>query len=371
MDGLALASFVQSDLRLKSKPEIMLVVAGEKEENHAQAAQLGIVGQIAKPLNRHLLLQALQQSLQHSQHAAGAAKVSPKSMAELTATPNLSKHKLPKLKFAACIVLLVEDNEINQQIAVELLEVVGIGVDVANNGLEALQKLNSNAPGSYQLVLMDLEMPKMDGHEATLAIRQDSNFANLPIVALTAHALQTVRERCLAEGMQDHLSKPIHPELLYACLASLLPEYVQTAQAGKDSSAPVTNTAPALSSSPSLPKLPGLDANQGVQNLAGNAALYRQLLQRFMQSQEHSVDQVQQAIQEHRLLDAMQKLHSLRGAAANLGALSLAGLATQLEAECETMQNSGIPVATQSLWALDDAMRNLHTGLAAYFAQEN
>src|SRR5262249_1527874 len=111
-------------------------------------------------------------------------------------------------------ILLTEDNEINQQIAVELLQAVGANVDVANNGREAVDKLFAGA-SSYDVVLMDLQMPEMDGYQATRKIRSEERFAKLPIIAMTAHATTEERQRCLDAGMNDHIAKPIDPAILY------------------------------------------------------------------------------------------------------------------------------------------------------------
>ena len=111
-------------------------------------------------------------------------------------------------------ILLAEDNEINQQIAIELLEGVGATVQVANNGREAVERLTAS-PTAFDVVLMDLQMPEMDGYQATAKIRADARFANLPIIAMTAHATMEERQRCLAAGMNDHVSKPIDPALLF------------------------------------------------------------------------------------------------------------------------------------------------------------
>ena len=116
-------------------------------------------------------------------------------------------------------ILLAEDNEINQQIAIELLEGVGATVEVANDGLEALHKLlDQPAPPNYDVVLMDLQMPEMDGYQATKKIRLDPRFANIPIIAMTAHATVEERQKCLDVGMNAHVSKPIDPSSLFAAL---------------------------------------------------------------------------------------------------------------------------------------------------------
>src|SRR6185436_13515307 len=113
-------------------------------------------------------------------------------------------------------ILLTEDHELNQQIAVELLEGAGATVQVANNGREAVEKLFSGPqPPPFDVVLMDLQMPEMDGHQATVKIRSDARFATLPIIAMTAHATMEEKQRCLATGMNDHISKPIDPAMLF------------------------------------------------------------------------------------------------------------------------------------------------------------
>jgi signal transduction histidine kinase/CheY-like chemotaxis protein len=120
-------------------------------------------------------------------------------------------------------ILVAEDNDINQQIALELLTSLGVEVDIASDGQLALDKLQAAGPHAYQLIFMDLEMPEMDGHNATLLIRQEAQFDAIPIIAMTAHAQPEIEQRCLAEGMQDYLTKPINPDLLADALARWLP----------------------------------------------------------------------------------------------------------------------------------------------------
>ena len=120
-------------------------------------------------------------------------------------------------------MLLAEDNEINQQIAVELLEGVGATVDVANDGLEAVHKLlEQPEPPNVDVVLMDVQMPEMDGYQATKTIRSDPRFAGLPIIAMTAHATIEERQKCLDAGMNGHVSKPIDPAALFETVESSL-----------------------------------------------------------------------------------------------------------------------------------------------------
>ncbi len=120
-----------------------------------------------------------------------------------------------RLSLEGMTILVVEDNEMNQQIVAELLENEGAIVEIAANGREAVDKLHRSLRGTrYALVFMDVQMPQMDGHEATRLIRQDGRFADLPIIALTAHAMAEERHRCIEAGMDDHISKPINPREL-------------------------------------------------------------------------------------------------------------------------------------------------------------
>jgi two-component system sensor histidine kinase/response regulator len=124
--------------------------------------------------------------------------------------------------FAGRRVLVADDNEVNVLIATELLKLAGLDADVAYDGHEAVRLALGAEPGRYALIFMDLEMPNMDGHAATLEIRRHPRLADTPIVALTAHAISEVRERCMGEGMQDYLTKPIYPEQLFELLARWL-----------------------------------------------------------------------------------------------------------------------------------------------------
>src|SRR4029453_6699584 len=179
-----------------------------------------------------------------------------------------------------------EDNEINQQIAIELLESAGATVQVANNGREAIETLaNGPQPPPFDLLLMALQMPEMDGYQATTKIRSDARFAALPIIAMTAHATMEERQRCLAAGMNDHISKPIDPALLFETVGRF---YKPTA--GLDLGRPGHRTAaaePAQICRPAekpradeleIPTVEGLNSAEGLLRVAGNKKLYGKLL---------------------------------------------------------------------------------------------
>ena len=177
-------------------------------------------------------------------------------------------------------VLVVEDNPINQQLADRASRGRGAAVDVAGNGQEAIDRITAQRPDHYAVVLMDLQMPVLDGYEATRVLRLDARYVNLPIVAMTAHAMAEERERCHVLGMNGHISKPIDPDALYATLAGF--------RAGGGGVRPGPTT-PARSGGvvaisaheAELPQIAGLDSDAGLHHAGGRPAFYRELLQRF------------------------------------------------------------------------------------------
>ncbi|MES1152188.1 MAG: response regulator, partial [Dongia sp.] len=179
-----------------------------------------------------------------------------------------------------CRVLLVEDNDFNQQVASELLADAGLAVEVAENGAVAIDRLKAAPDGQYDLVLMDMQMPVMDGVAATVEIRKLPRFAALPIVAMTANALSAERQRCLDAGMNDHLAKPIEPELLFAALGRWLKPRKDGAAAP---AARRANGADDVDLSDLA--IDGLDVKLGLSRVLGKTKLYRDLLRKFARDQ--------------------------------------------------------------------------------------
>ena len=200
MDALALWQRLQTQAAGAPLPKLLLM--SEFGQSSDAAA---IAGFLLKPLVLGNVLQLLQAVLAPVRASSGVQ------------APAL------RAQYSGARVLLVEDNEFNQQVGVELLSEQGIAVDVAQHGQQALDMLFQQGPQAYHLVLMDLEMPVLDGQAATLVLRHDPAFASVPVVAMTAHALLEMRERCLAAGMQDYITKPIDLAQLHAVLARWLP----------------------------------------------------------------------------------------------------------------------------------------------------
>jgi two-component system sensor histidine kinase/response regulator len=218
-------------------------------------------------------------------------------------------------------VLLVEDNEINQQIAIELMREAGIIVVVASQGLEAIEKLS--APRArFDMVLMDIQMPGMDGYEATRRIRALPQGASLPIIAMTAHALEEEKRKALEIGMNGHVSKPIDPDAMFETMRLF---YQPVSAAGEDGA-----PSPQEAEEP-FPSMAGVDAAAALKRLAGNRRLYRSLLQRFVDEQERSPEEIGSSLARGDRPLAMMLAHKLNGIAGNLGAEEVHAAAVDLE----------------------------------------
>jgi two-component system sensor histidine kinase/response regulator len=208
-------------------------------------------------------------------------------------------------------VLLVEDNEINMELAIELLQDVGIEVDTAENGLIAVQKVQEN---SYDLVLMDIQMPELDGLSATRQIRSDKRFESLPILAMTAHAMKGEREKSINAGMNDHITKPIDPHVLYSSVIRFVKgEIIE--QTSSETNGDVTNQIGF--------SIEGLDTNEGVARVAGKIATYEKLLGSFVTNYFDFPSKCKSLLNENNFTELAHLLHSVAGVSGNIGANTL------------------------------------------------
>jgi CheY-like chemotaxis protein len=228
--------------------------------------------------------------------------------------------------FMGARVLLVEDNDVNQQIAVELLQAAGVAVDVRDDGRQGVEALRAAGPAHYDLVFMDLQMPEMDGHEATRAIRSDPAFAALPIIAMTAHAMAEEREACLKDGMNGLVVKPVHPGTLYGVLREWLASKEVQSEA-----APALAPAAASSTETALRTVAGLDVAAGLRGVLGKWPVYEDLLRRFAAGQALAVTATRSALADGDTTIARRLMHTLRGTSGGIGAVELARMAGQAE----------------------------------------
>jgi len=250
MDGLEATRRIKHDNALRRPPAIVMVTAFGREEVREAAERIGIDGFLLKPVTQSTLVDTLV-----TLFAPSAPDVIPVTSSE--------QHRA---RLTGVRILLAEDKEINQQIAVELLQGVGAIMTVAENGRLAVEQVFAN-PGAFDLVLMDLQMPELDGYQATARLRADARSARLPIIAMTAHATLEEKQRCRAAGMVDHVSKPIDPDALYEAVGRHF---------RRPAGSPVAT---------GLPEVPGLDTADGLSRVAGNRTLYLKLLRQFASEQ--------------------------------------------------------------------------------------
>ena len=328
-DGVAASREIKRDLGATA-PKVIMIAAIGREDARLKVEAERLAGFLVKPVAPSALFDAIVAAFADGRATAGQAE-------------KLS-YRFDRLK-----ILLVEDNEINQQIAVELLESAGGQVNVAGNGAQALTRLRG--PETYDVVLMDLQMPVMDGFEATRQIRADSRFKALPILAMTAHAEQEERQRCLDAGMNDHLTKPIDPEILYQTLARWCPQRL-----GGAASREIGAVSPARNE---WPNLCGLDVENGLRRMGGNQTLYRSVLAQFRTNQAGVGADIRAAVQAGDRAQAERLVHTLKGVSGNIGAVEVAALAQNLET---TMRSGAVPEPAQ-VAQLEEALQKLIDGL--------
>ncbi len=309
MDGIEAARQIRA-LGLAHPPRLVMVTAFGREDLLLQAREVGIDDVLIKPVNASVLFDTTMRVLagDESRVAGIAASDLPAEMAAL----------------AGARVLLVEDNELNREVARELLSESGLVIDIAEDGAVALSRV---AGQHYDLVLMDMQMPVMDGLTATRRMRDMPELAGLPIVAMTANAMREDVEACLDAGMNDHIAKPIDPQDLWAKLLRWI--RLRNPVLERD-----RREEPVLPSRVSpqieLPRIEGLNTEVGLKRVLGKPAVYLGLLRRFVAGEQH-LELMVAALQANDLASVERQVHSLKSVAGNIGADGLQQAAALLE----------------------------------------
>jgi CheY-like chemotaxis protein len=219
-------------------------------------------------------------------------------------------------------ILLVEDNEINQEVAVGLLEDANLHIDIADNGKIACDMLKSKGEDAYSLILMDLQMPEMDGYTASEFIRKNLKFNDIPIIAMSADAMMGVREACLKAGMNDYLTKPINPDELFAILTKWM---------NVEASEKVIN-AESLPLEPEIiPEIENLDIHSGIARVGGNKKVYLSILKKFCEKHSEDALKIREALESSDFAAAELIAHTLKGVAGNIGAEEVFKYAVELD----------------------------------------
>ncbi len=346
MDGVETTRRLQSDPRLDEVPPVILVTAYGRDEAAGAADDIEYSSVLTKPLTASTLLDSVMHAFGHE--VAGRVRATAREEEEMQATTVLRGAR----------VLLVEDNEINQELAVELLTGSGITVSVANNGQEALDHLEQT---EYDGVLMDIQMPVMDGYSATRAIRRQDRYKELPIIAMTANAMVGDRDKVIEAGMTDHIAKPINVREMFTTMAKwITPGAAPSGTGPSDHSAPDDSGGPPTApmgglnrpqaketraepssaepasignNTPSDPHMrpAGFDIEEGLQRVGGNRALYHRLLGDFAARYADSGDKINACIDNKDWQQAHTLIHSLKGVAGNLSATTLHDAAAALD----------------------------------------
>ena len=329
MDGITTVKRLW-ELHSDARVPVIIISAAGSENEMRRASETGIDHYLLKPLKHLALFDAMVAALGFK--PASRSSAPPK----LVAPDDFSKLN----------VLLVEDNPVNQKVAAEILRLGGIEPEIAPNGLAAVAAVKD---GHFDLVLMDIQMPEMDGRATTTVIRNELGLADLPIIAMTAHTMAGDRDKCLAVGMNDYVAKPIDSELLFKAIGNAV-------GGGYDQ---VTSSVPADDQveTTQLPdELPGLDFEEGLARVGGSREVYLDILNEYCDFYKGAVREFTQLLDRADFEAARKKAHALKGAAGNISAVDLRPAAESLETAC---RESDPPRARICLEDVDSALGQL------------
>jgi signal transduction histidine kinase/CheY-like chemotaxis protein len=318
MDGIETSRRIREQSDSAKQPKIILVTAYARDEVLQQVAQAGLDGLLIKPVSPSSLFDTIMQAF------------GKKEAKRLIAGVKEDRDAVMARPIRGASILLAEDNEINQQIAQEILGGAGLKVTVAENGKEALDKVKNQ---SFDAVLMDIQMPVMDGLTATKEIRKWEDqfriphFApRIPIIAMTASAMTQDREEATSAGMNDHVSKPINTDELFSALL----KWIEPGEREISESAEIEIVGEKPDEA-TLPDLPGIDTASGIKRVGGNLKLYRKILNKFYTDYADVAEQIQTAIDNNDRELAQRLAHTVKGVAGNIGATALQEPAKNLE----------------------------------------
>jgi two-component system sensor histidine kinase/response regulator len=343
MDGIETSRRIKDMPELADMPTIIMVTAYGREDVMQQVEDVGLEGLLIKPVTPSTLLDTIMGVVGKKGGIRKAGR----------SEDHWKIQTLDGIRGAH--VLLAEDNKINQQVAEELLAQAGLKVTIANNGREAVEMLAGK--NEYEAVLMDMQMPELDGYEATRTIRRNPEFADLPIIAMTANVMAGDREKCLEAGMNDHVAKPIEPDKLFRTLVQWIPARDPAALPAGLESAEIKAAEDSLPDS-----LAGIEIEEGVRRVGGNRKLYRKLLIDFFQDHREDIEAIRQALDHDDFETAQRIAHTIKGVSGSIGAGDLQGAAERLETAIKESQQDGY---SELLSSLEDSLSPLMQGLEA------
>ncbi|MDO8836435.1 MAG: response regulator, partial [Vicinamibacterales bacterium] len=342
LDGIETARRIRSRLSTVRLPKILMVTAYGREEVMKQADELGLDGLLIKPISESILFDTIMEAFGRDR---GRVPDEANASARFTdaSTPLMGAH-----------VLVVEDNAINQQVAEEILAGYGLTVEIAANGRIATEMLGAS-PNRYDAVLMDLQMPEMDGYDATQFIRTRLKNQTTPIIAMSAHALTHERQRALDIGMNDYVTKPVDPDQLLATLTRWI-----APRPGQPPAAPVRSR-PSETSGDLPDSLPGIHVRSALARMMGNQVLLRTLLADFRAHHTAAAAEIQRAIECDKPTEARRLAHTIQGVAGNLSMVDVFASARTTEALIQIGDLARLPAA---LAGLHDAIQAVMPSVA-------
>ena len=346
IDGIETSRRILHTSDLSKRPKIILVTAYDHDEASQMVDKYGLDGLLIKPVSPSTLLDGIMD-------AFGAYE------AKKLVTPDKGLEDEVAKRIGGARILLVEDNEINQQVAQEILERVGLHIDIACHGKEAVDTLQT---ASYDAVLMDIQMPVMDGYQATREIRQISKHQELPIIAMTASAMIQDREKALEFGMNDHVAKPIDPHALFKTLVKwIAPGEGMVTKERRD-----LQTGTRVHSEQPTLDLPGFDLDGALARMGGSVHAYTKILGKVLETEANAVERIQQSLDDGDAEGAVRGAHTLKGVAGNIGATVLQSVATDLEAALREGDDARFaPLLTQTAQTLNETFDSIRSALAA------
>ncbi len=350
LDGIETGKRIRALPKHSAPPHLVMVTAYGREEVLNQAEKAEFEDVLIKPVTPSMLFDAVVEVMSTREGRAPDASSSP-------APGSALENDLSSIRGAR--VLVVEDNELNREVALGLLENADLSIDTAENGEIAVRMIGER---DYDIVLMDMQMPVLDGVAATKLIRSNPRFRALPIVAMTANAMASDREKCLEAGMNGHIAKPIDPDVLFASLLRWIAPRERDAMPSRDAapaiSAPTAVASVVAHASPL--EIAGIDTATALKRMGGNRQRYEMLLRRFAESQASTVSDIRAALAANDTAAAQRFAHSLKGAAGNLGATTLAESAGKVETSVNEKQSvePALENLSQSLIKVVSAIRS-------------
>jgi two-component system, sensor histidine kinase and response regulator len=339
MDGVEAARRIIA-LRLSPRPHLAIVTSFGREEVIREAEAIGIEEVLIKPISASILFDT-------AMHLLGMHRHERRTVAD-----DEKPEGAGIAAIAGARILLVEDNELNQEVATEILQKAGCLVSLAGDGRAAIERIRSS---NFDIVLMDVQMPIMDGIAATMELRSDARFASLPIIAMTANAMTEDRDRCLAAGMNAFITKPIDPVLMFATIAQHYSGKGRRTPSASPSASPSAASPAAdcekaaLRAAVAVPAIAGIDVAEGLSRILGNASLYIDLLGRYAEGQRDAAKKISEALASGDRGLAERLAHTLKGVSGNIGVKEAQEIAGEVEAAIAGGRDAEVPALIPKL----------------------